>query len=107
MKIIQTLSAIIALGLVIAAPAFAAEEKMGNEGIASLITATPEQGLALAIRLSRHTVTSIQTDKSVLKSQRPDYAQDATDLIAASEVVAIHFRTVAEANDYWRNSPAN
>ena len=102
MKTIRILSASVALGLLVAAAA-SADEQMSADGIKSLLTATPTEGLALAIRLSRDTVTSIQTDKSVLKSQRSEYAHDAADLISASEVVAVHFRTVAEANDYWRD----
>ena len=33
---------------------------------------------------------------------RPDYAENAGALTAASQVVAINFATVAQANNYWR-----
>ena len=33
---------------------------------------------------------------------RPAYAEDADSLIAISNVVAVHFQTVAAANNYWR-----
>lgn len=69
---------------------------------ASLITDTPEAGFALAIKLSRLAVKATQPDMAVLKSLRPDYANDANSLISASEVVAIHFQTIAAANEYWR-----
>ncbi len=69
----------------------------------SLITATPEEGFQLAIELARKGVTETQPDKEVLKNLRPAYAHDPDSLIAASQVVAIHFQTIAAANDYWRD----
>jgi hypothetical protein len=38
----------------------------------------------------------------VLKKLRPAYAHDPDSLIAASQVIAIHFQTIAAANNYWR-----
>lgn len=69
----------------------------------SLICDTPDEGFALAMTLSRRSVTTIQPDREVLHEQRPEYATDAEDLIAASHVVAVYFDTIAAANDYWRN----
>ena len=71
----------------------------------SLITATPEEGFQLALTLSRKGVTETQTDREVLKNLRQAYAHDPDSLIAASHVVAIHFQTIAAANDYWREKP--
>jgi hypothetical protein len=68
----------------------------------TLITSTPEEGFALALRLSRLGVTETQPDRDVLHAQRPHYATDAEALIAASHVAAVHFQTIAAANDYWR-----
>jgi hypothetical protein len=68
----------------------------------SLITGTAEEGFALAISLSRKGVTATQTDKDVLHALRPGYAHDAESLIAISHVIAVHFQTVATANNYWR-----
>lgn len=68
----------------------------------SLITETPDEGFALALTLARRGVSSTQTDRDVLRSLRPEYANDAASLIAASHVVAVHFQTIAEANSYWR-----
>lgn len=34
---------------------------------------------------------------------RPKYGEDATDLIASSQVIATNFQTVAAANNYWRD----
>jgi len=68
----------------------------------SLITATPEEGFQVALRLARLGVTETQPNRDVLKEGRKEYATDPESLIAASHVVAVHFRTVAAANDYWR-----
>ncbi len=68
----------------------------------SLITATPEEGRALAITMSRHMIHNIQPDLDVLKGGRPNYATNPDSLIAASQVVAIEFQTIAAANNYWR-----
>ena len=68
----------------------------------TLITATPEDGRALALTMVRHLVHNIQPDLDALKAGRAQYASDASGLIAASQVVAIEFQTIAAANDYWR-----
>lgn len=68
----------------------------------SLITDTPDEGFELALVLARRGVTSTQPDREVLQSLRPEYSTDADALIASSHVVAVHFRTIAEANDFWR-----
>lgn len=69
----------------------------------SLITDSPEAGFDLAVKMSRTSVKTIQSDVEVLKKLRPAYAHDPDSLIAASGVVARYFRIVAEANDYWRD----
>lgn len=69
----------------------------------SLITSTPEEGFNLAITLSRKTVGLIQPDEEVRKVLRPTYANNANSLTFASQVVAIHFQTIAAANNYWNN----
>ncbi len=69
----------------------------------TLITATPEEGRALAFALARHSIHNIQPDLDVLKGDRPGYSTNADSLIAASHVVAVEFATVAAANDYWRH----
>ncbi len=69
---------------------------------ATLITATPEEGRALALKMTRHMIHNIQPDLDTLKEGRSSYARDANSLIAASQVVAIEFQTIAAANNYWR-----
>jgi hypothetical protein len=68
----------------------------------TLITATAEEGRALAITLARHTIHNIQPDLDVLKQGRPMYAMNPDSLIKAGQVVAIEFQTIAAANNYWR-----
>ncbi|MCC6304340.1 MAG: hexameric tyrosine-coordinated heme protein [Rhodobacteraceae bacterium] len=74
-----------------------------TEWLPTLRTATPEEGYALAVRLARVAVKLTQPDAAVRERLRPEYAEDADALIAASQVVATHFATVAAANDYWRD----
>jgi hypothetical protein len=72
----------------------------------TLITSTPEEGRALALTLARHTIHAMQNQLEVLQSGRAQYAHDPYGLIAAGQVVAIEFATIAAANDYWRAKPA-
>ena len=73
----------------------------------SLITETPEEGFQVAIQLARKGVTSTQPDKEVLFLLRDVYSKDPDALIASSQVIAIHFQTVAAANNYWRADSDN
>ncbi len=75
---------------------------MADTWLNSLITDTPQAGFELAITLSRRGVKYTQPDPSVLKKLRPEYAEDAEALTAASQVIAINFQTIAAANNYWR-----
>jgi hypothetical protein len=68
----------------------------------SLIVGSPEEGRALAILLSRHSIHAMQKELEVLVSGRAQYAHDPYGLIAASHVVAVEFATIAAANNYWR-----
>jgi hypothetical protein len=68
----------------------------------SLLTRTAEEGRALALTLARHTIHNLQPDLDVLKAGRKEYAFNAVSLIAAGQVVAIEFQTIAAANNYWR-----
>lgn len=73
----------------------------------SLITATPEEGRALAMTMARHTIHNIQPDLDVLHGGRPNYSTNSDSLIAASQVVAIEFQTIAAANNYWRRDKSD
>lgn len=73
----------------------------GN-GLITSMTATPEEGFDLAMKLSRMAVKATQSDLEVLKALRENYANDANSLTAVSQVVAVHFQTITADNDYWR-----
>lgn len=75
---------------------------MADTWLTSLITPTPQEGFELAITLSRRGVKYTQPDPEVLHRLRPEYANDADALTAASHVIATNFQTVAAANNYWR-----
>jgi len=70
--------------------------------LTSLITPGPQEGFELAITLSRKGVGYTQPSAEVRDRLRPEYAENADSLTAASQVIAINFQTVAAANDYWR-----
>lgn len=70
----------------------------------TLITNTPEEGRALAIVLAQHTIHNIQPDKDVLDCGRRAYSINPDSLIAASQVVATEFQTIAAANNFWRQN---
>ncbi|PWE31262.1 peroxidase [Maritimibacter sp. 55A14] len=71
--------------------------------LSTLKTDTPEEGYELAVKLARVAVKLTQPDAEVRDQLRPEYAEDSDALIAASQVVATHFATVAAANDHWRD----
>lgn len=73
----------------------------------SLRTRTPEEGYQLAIELAQESIKQIQPDENIRKKLRPKYSRNADSLIAASNVVAIHFQTVAAANNYWNTRDKN
>ncbi|MFA5633005.1 MAG: hexameric tyrosine-coordinated heme protein [Porticoccaceae bacterium] len=87
-------------------PVYSQDEPQGAQGsetwLPALTTNTPQEGFELAVTLARKGVSTTQTDKAVLKSLREDYARDPDSLIAVSHVIAVHFQTIAAANDYWR-----
>ena len=75
---------------------------MAETWLPSLKTATPQEGFELATKLARLGVKLTQPSADVRDKLRAAYEQDAAQLIASSQVIAIHFQTVAAANDYWR-----
>ena len=76
---------------------------MTDSWLPSLLTPTPEEGYALAVKLSRTAVKLTQPSAEVRERVRSAYAEDFGALIAISHVVATNFQTVAAANGYWRS----
>lgn len=80
-----------------------AESDESDSWLPTLQADTPQEGYELAVKLARMGVKTTQPDMEVLKKGRQEYARDPDALMKASEVIAVHFKTVAAANDYWRD----
>ncbi|MDV6377151.1 hexameric tyrosine-coordinated heme protein [Sporosarcina sp. GW1-11] len=78
---------------------------MPNQPLQTLLTQNPEEGYALAVTLAQKGVGITQPSEEIRKVLRPIYSRDANSLIAASQVISIHFQTIAAANNYWRTWP--
>lgn len=71
--------------------------------LTTLRTNTPQEGFELAIKLAQKGVEYTQPCEAIREKLRPKYSRDADSLIAASQVIAINFQTVAAANNYWKD----
>ncbi|MCZ8206835.1 MAG: peroxidase [Aquidulcibacter sp.] len=69
--------------------------------LTTLTTDTPDAGFQLAIKLARLAVKLTQPDGEIRSRLRIIYESDANALVAVSHVVAVHFATIAAANNYW------
>jgi len=67
----------------------------------TLITNTPDEGRALAVKMARLIIKVTQPDAEVREKLRPEYANDAAMLVAIGQTVALEFATIAKANNYW------
>ena len=74
---------------------------MTDKWLSTLITADPQEGYQLAIKMSRMGVKYTQPSDEIRTKLRPVYAENADSLVASSQVIAINFQTVAAANNYW------
>ena len=81
----------------------AGEMQADDNYLPTLITSTPYEGRQLAIKIVRKTIGTIQTNSEAKHRVRAKYAEDPALLMNAAELVAIEFKTIAIANDYWRN----
>ena len=75
-----------------------------DKWLTSLQTSDPQSGFELAIKLSRMAVGYTQSNMEKLEDGRSQYEDDAGFLIAASQVIATNFQTVAAANNYWKEN---
>jgi hypothetical protein len=69
----------------------------------TLITASPEEGRQLAIKMARLIIKATQPDAQVREKLRDIYANDAGMLLMAGHTVAVEFATIAAANNFWRD----
>ena len=74
---------------------------MSDIWLSTLPTADPQNGYDLAIKLSHMTVKITQPNAEIREKLRPEYGNDAKDLIAISQIAALNFQTIAAANRYW------
>lgn len=93
----------IPLLLVLSLGVQANEMQASDNYVPSLITETPYEGRLLAIKLVRKTIGTIQTDTDAKHRVRAKYAEDPDMLMNAAELVAMEFKTIARANNYWRD----
>jgi hypothetical protein len=70
----------------------------------TLITASPEEGRALAVKMARLIIKFTQPDAELRTKLRNIYAEDPMMLIAIGQTVATEFATIAAANNYWQKS---
>ena len=68
----------------------------------TLITATPEEGRQLAVKMARLIIKLTQPDADKRQEQREIYANDPIMLIQIGQTVAMEFATIAKANNYWK-----
>ena len=80
----------------------AADKKAADDYMPTLITKTPLEGRMLAITMVRKTIGTIQKSSEIKKTVREEYQDDAELLMKAAELVAIEYKTIAIANNYWR-----
>ncbi len=73
----------------------------------SLLTATPEEGRALAVHMARLIIKLTQPDAHKREQLRTIYADDPMMLIAIGQTVATEFATIAAANTYWTAKPSS
>ncbi|WP_088007174.1 hexameric tyrosine-coordinated heme protein [Indiicoccus explosivorum] len=73
-----------------------------DDWLPSLITKIPQEGYELAIKLARKGSGYTQQSSEIREKLRPQYAENPDSLTLVSQVIAIHFQTVAAANNYWK-----
>ena len=91
---------VLSLGLVPVVQA--SEDEKIIDYMPSLITETPLEGRKLAMKMVRKTIGAIQPDPAIKMAVRLIYQDDPQLLLYSAELVAMEFKTIAIANDYWR-----
>lgn len=91
---------VLSLGLVPVVQA--SEDEKIMDYMPSLITETPLEGRKLAMKMVRKTIGAIQPDPAIKMAVRLIYQDDPQLLLYSAELVAMEFKTIAIANDYWR-----
>ena len=74
---------------------------MADAWLLTLKAPGPQSGYELAVKLSRVVVKMTQPGASKCEELRKIYEMDAQALIEVSAMVATHFQTITQANNYW------
>lgn len=101
-KILKAMLLISFLSIGLIQVAHASEDKNIEDYMPSLITKTPLEGRMLAIKIVRKTIGTIQRNSEIKQAVRKEYQDDPQLLMYATELVALEFKTIAIANNYWR-----
>ena len=91
---------VLAIGLVLVPQA--SEDKKVIDHMPSLIAETPLEGRMLAMKMASNTLGAIQPDPAIKLAVRLIYQGDPQLLLYSAERVAMEFKIIAIANDYWR-----
>jgi hypothetical protein len=71
----------------------------------SLETGSPQEGIELAVKLSRLGMMLSQSSSDMRKESRAAQKKySRAQCIAAAHVIALNFQTIAAANDWWRHA---
>lgn len=99
----KLLGSVTILAILLSTATFADDHKPKSaDYMPTLITATPLEGRQLAIVMVRKTIGTIQRDGDAKHRVRKVYAEDPMMLMQAAELVAMEFKVIAEANNYWK-----
>jgi hypothetical protein len=79
---------------------------MDDIWLPTLETPSPQEGIELAVKLSRLGMMLSQSSNHVDKETRGSKNLSPAQLIAAAHVIALNFQTIAAANDWWRHESA-
>jgi hypothetical protein len=79
---------------------------MDDNWLPTLETDSPQEGIELAVKLSRLGMMLSQPSNHIEKETRGSKTLSPTQLIAAAHVIALNFQTIAAANDWWRHESA-
>jgi len=101
-RTIKAMLFVSALSFGLSQAVYAEEMQSVDDYMPSLITKTPLEGRMLAIKIVRKTVGAIQKDAGIKQAVRKEYQDDPELLMYAVELVAMEFKTIAIANNYWR-----
>jgi hypothetical protein len=77
---------------------------MDDIWLPSLETGSPQEGIELAVKLSRLGMMLSQWSSDMRKESRAAQKYSRAQCIAAAHVIALNFQTIAAANDWWRHT---